>query len=122
MNSFSFNAITPFQTKFKAPVKKHNKSLHQQSLLLNDTDVTSDDEDHIYTRISKHNPSFSPDETLHEQETFSTITKSKHTIKPKSSPEITSGIDVQTNYPSMTHSSQFVPFYDPSFFKYKMYF
>ena len=122
MNSFSFNAITPFQTKFKAPVKKHNKSLHQQSLLLNDTDVTSDDEDHIYTRISKHNPSFSPDETLHEQETFSTITKSKHTIKPKSSPEITSAIDVQTNSPSMTHSSQLVPFYDPSFFKYKMYF
>ena len=122
LNSFSFNAITPFQTKFKAPVKKHNKSLHQQSLLLNDTDVTSDDEDHIYTRLPKHNSSFSPDETLHEQETFSTITKSKPTIKPKSSSEITSAIDVQTNSISMTHSSQLVPFYDPSFFKYKMYF
>ena len=122
LNSFSFNAITPFQTKFKAPVKKHNKSLHQQSLLLNDTDVTSDDEDHIYTRIPKHNSSFSPDETLHEQETFSTITKSKPTIKPKSSSEITSAIDVQTNSTSMTHSSQLVPFYDPSFIKYKIYF
>ena len=122
MNSFSFKAITPFQTKFKAPVKKHNKSLHQQSLLLNDTDVTSDDEDHIYTRIPKHNSSFSPDETLHEQETLSTITKSKSTIKPKSSSEITSAIDVQTNSTSMTHSSQLVPFYDPSFFKFKMYF
>ena len=55
LNSFSFHAITPFQTKFKAPTKKHNKSLHQQSLLLNDTDVTSDDEDHIYTRIPKDN-------------------------------------------------------------------
>ena len=85
LNSFSLNAITPPQTKFKAPVKKHNKSLHQQSLLLNDTDTdsTSDDEDHIYTRIPKDNSSFSPDETLHEQETFSTITKPKPTIKPK---------------------------------------
>ena len=122
LNSFSFNAITPFQTKFKAPVKKHNKSLHQQSLLLNDTDVTSDDEDRIYTRIPKANSSFSPDETLHEQETFSTKIKPKPTIKTKFSSEITSGIDIQTNSTSMTHSSQLVPFYDPSFFEYKMYF
>ena len=122
LNSFSFNTITPFQTKFKSPVKKHNKSLHQQSLLLKDTDVTSDDEDHIYTQIPKDNYSFSPDETLHEQETFSTITKPKPTIKPKSSSEITSAMDVQTNSTSITHSSQLVPFYDPSFFKYKMFF
>ena len=122
LNSFSFNAITPFQTKFKAPVKKHNKSLHQQSLLLNDTDVTSDDENRIYTRIPKANSSFSPDEALHEQETFSTIIKPKPTIKTKFSSEITSGIDIQTNSTSMTHSSQLVPFYDPSFFEYKMYF
>ena len=48
LQSFSFKSITPFQTKFKTPIKKNNKTLHQQSLLLNDTDVTSDDEDHIY--------------------------------------------------------------------------
>ena len=30
----------------QTPARKHNKSLHQQSLLLNDTDVTSDDYDH----------------------------------------------------------------------------
>ena len=97
MNSFSFNAITPFQTKFKAPVKN-------------------------YTRIPKDTSSFSSDKTLHEQETFSTITKPKPTIKPKSSSETTSAIDVQTKSTSMTHSSQLVLFYDPSFFKYKMYF
>ena len=50
LQSFSFKSITPFQTKFKTPIKKNNKTLHQQSLLLNDTDVTSDDEDHIYTK------------------------------------------------------------------------
>ena len=48
LQSFSFKSKTPFQTKFKTPIKKNNKTLHQQSLLLNDTDVTSDDEDHIY--------------------------------------------------------------------------
>ena len=42
LQSFSFKSVTPFQTKFKTPTKKNNKTLHQQSLLLNDTDVTSD--------------------------------------------------------------------------------
>ena len=51
LNSFSFKSITPFHTKFKPPIKKNNKSLHQQSLLLNDTDITSDDDDHIYTGV-----------------------------------------------------------------------
>ena len=99
-----------------------NITNHQQSLLLNDTDVTSDDDDHIYTRIPKTNSSFIHDTTLKEQETFSTITKPKSTITPKSNSETTSAIDVQTNSTSMTHSSQLVPFYDPSFFKYKLYF
>ena len=47
LQSFSFKSITPFQTNFKTPIKKNNKTLHQQSLLLNDTDITSNDEDHI---------------------------------------------------------------------------
>ena len=58
LHSFSFKSVTPFQTKFKTPIKKNNKTFHQQSLLLNDTDITSDDEDHIYTRIPKNNSSF----------------------------------------------------------------
>ena len=64
LQSFSFKSLTPFQTKFKTPIKKNNKTLHQQSLLLNDTDVTSDDEDHIYTRIPKSDSSFLQDTTL----------------------------------------------------------
>ena len=51
LNYFSFKSVTPFQTKFKTPVKKNNKSHHRQSLLLNDSDFTSDDEEHISTRI-----------------------------------------------------------------------
>ena len=64
LQSFSFKSITLFQTKFRTPTKKNNKTFHQQSLLLNDTDVTSDDEDHIYTRIPKSNSSFLQDTTL----------------------------------------------------------
>ena len=58
LHTFSFKSVTPFQTKFKTPIKKNNKTLHQQSILLNDTDITSDDEDHIYTRIPNMIPPF----------------------------------------------------------------
>ena len=80
LNSFFFKAVAPFRTKFKTPTKKHNKPLHHQSLLLNDTDVTSDDREHIHTRIPKNKPPFYIDETLHDQEeTFSTT--NQHPIK-----------------------------------------
>ena len=64
LHSFSFKSVTPSQTKFKTPIKKNNKTLHQQSLLLNETDITSDDDDHIYTRIPKYDSSFATDTTL----------------------------------------------------------
>ena len=116
LHSFSFISITPFQTKCKTPIKKNNKTLHQQSLLLNDTDITSDDEDHIYTRISKHDSSFSTDTTLHKN--YSTLKKPLS----NTSQESTSAINVQTNSPSLTHSSQVIPFYDTPFFIYKIFF
>ena len=47
-------------------------SINNQSLLLNDTDITSDDEEHIHSRIPKHNSSFTTDITLQE-ETYATI-------------------------------------------------
>ena len=115
--SFSFKSITLFQTKFKTPIKKNNKTLHQQSLLLNDTDITSDDEDHIYTRIPISDSSFSPDTTL-QTENYSTLNKSTSNTSQKS----VSAINVQTNLPSLKHCPQNIPFYDTSFFKYKNYF
>ena len=114
LQSFSFKSITPFQTKFKTPTKKNNKTLHQQSLLLNDTDVTSDDEDHIYTRIPKSNSSFLQDTTL-QTENYSTLKQPTHNTSQKS----VSAINVQPSLPSLTHCQQIVPFYDTSFFKYK---
>ena len=116
LHSFSFKSVTPFQTKFKTPIKKNNKTLQQQSLLLNDTHVTSDDEDHIYTRIPKFDYFFSTDSTL--QENYSTLKKS-----PSNTPqETTCAINVQTNSPSLTHFSQVIPFCDTSFLKFKNYF
>ena len=117
LQSFSFKSITPFQTKFRTPTKKNNKTLHQQSLLLNGTDVTSDDEDHIYTRIPKSNSSFLQDTTL-QTENYSTLKQPTHNTSQKS----VSAINVQPNLPSLTHCQQIVPFYDTSFFKYKNYF
>ena len=117
LQSFSFKSITPFQTRFKTPIKKNNKTLHQQSLLLNDTDITSDDEDHIYTRIPKSDFSFLHDTTL-QTESYSTLNEST----PKTSQKPVYAINVQTNLPFLTHCPQIIPFYDTSFFKYKNYF
>ena len=104
LHSLSFKSVTPFQTKFKTPIKKNNKTLHQQSLLLNDTDITSDDEDHIYTRIPKYDSSFSTDPTL--QENYSYLKNS-----PSNTPqESISAINVQTNSPSLTNCSTVIPF------------
>ena len=70
LNPFSIKCLTPIQTKVETPTKKNNKSLHQQSLFLNDFDNTSDDEEHICTRIPKHDSSFTTDKTLHEKTLF----------------------------------------------------
>ena len=117
LKSFSFKYITPFQTKFKTPIKKNNKTLHQQSLLLNDTDVTSDDEDHIYTRIPKSDSSFLHDTTL-QTENYSALKQ----VTPNTAQKSVSAINVQPNLPSLTHCPQIIPFYDTSFFKDKNYF
>ena len=117
LQSFSFKSITPFQTKFRTPIKKNNKTLHQQSHLLNDTDVTSDDKDHINTRIPKCNSSFLQDTTL-QTENYSTLKQPTHNTSQKS----VSAINVQSNLPSLTHCQHIVPFYDTSFLKYKNYF
>ena len=114
LQSFSFQSITPFQTKFKTPIEKNNKTLLQHSLLLNDTDVTSDDEDHIYTRIPKSDSSFLHDTTL-QTENYSTLKQ----LTPNTTQKSVSAINVQPNRSSLTHSPQIIPFYD---FKYKNYF
>ena len=73
LDSFAFKSIFPFQKKYKTPATKHNKSLAQQSLLLNDTDVTSDDDDHIYTRIQK-SVTFSSNDQTNDTYQTSTLT------------------------------------------------
>ena len=98
LQSFSFIPTTLFQTKFKTPIKKNNKTLHQQSLLLNDTDITSDDEDHIYTRIPKSDSSFLHDTTL-QTENYSTLNKSISNTPQKS----VSAINVQINLLNLLH-------------------
>ena len=122
--SFSFKSIVPFQNKYKTPARKHNKFLHQQSLLPNDTDVTSDDDDHIYTRIPKSVTFSSHDQTndTYQTPTLPRSTSSSTLTKTEHSSLSISVIDTTEHIQLSTHTSQVIPFYDPSFFKYKNYF
>ena len=74
LNSFSYKSINLFQTKIETLIKNHNKSFHQQSFLLNDTDITSDDDEQVYTRFPKVISNILSD-TILTDETFSTNTK-----------------------------------------------
>ena len=108
LDSFSFKSIVPFQNKHKTPAEKHYKSLHRQSLLLNDTDVTSDDDDHVYSHflesviisfIDQLNDMYQT-LTLSHSKIFSVITK------PVTSPLTASVID--TTEPLSSHTSQVI--------------
>ena len=124
LDSFSFKSIIPFQNNYKTPAKKHNKSLHQQSLLLNDTDVTNDDDDHIYTRFPK-SVTFSFNNQTNDTCQTSTFPRSNSSsiiTKTATASLSTSVIDTTEPIKLSRHTSQVIPFYDPSFFKYKNYF
>ena len=43
LDSISFEAIKPFQIQYKNPIKKYTETLIQQSAMLNDTDITDND-------------------------------------------------------------------------------
>ena len=121
LDSFFFKYIIPFQNKCKTPARKHNKCFNQQSLHLNDTDVTSDDDDHIHTGIPKSVTFSSNDQTNNTYQT-STLPRSNSsstlTKKTEHSSLSTSVIDPTEPIKLSTHISQVTPFYDPSFFKY----
>ena len=45
LDSFSFQSVVPFESKYIRPTKTQAKSLLQQSTILNDTDILSDDDE-----------------------------------------------------------------------------
>ena len=45
LDSFSFQSIVPFESKYKRPTKNKVKSLLKQSTILNDTDILSDEDE-----------------------------------------------------------------------------
>ena len=94
MDLFSFQSIVQFESKYKRPTKNKTKSLLQQSTILIDTDFFSDE-----------------DETNHSQDTKNQNTT---TLKEQT---------LALQYPTKSdYCNQQVPFFDPSFFKYKKYF
>ena len=91
LDSFSFQSIVPFESKYKRPTKSKTKSLLQQSTILNDTDLLSDEDD-----------------TNHSQDTKDQNT---NTLKEQT---------LALQYPTKSdYCNQQVPFFDPSFFKYE---
>ena len=119
LDLFFFKSVTLFQSKFKTPIKKHNKYLHQQSLSINDTDIIKDDEDHIYTRIPKDSTPFTPDTTI-ATEHFSTITISKTDTPSKMKLNLQS--IVHKSFPFMIHLSLTIKIISKDFFTRRLLF
>ena len=94
LDSFSLQSIVPFESKHKRPTKNQAKSLLQQSTTLNDSDILSyEDEPNQSQNTKNPNTNTSKEQTLAIQ------------------------------YPTKSdYYTQQVPFFDPSFFKYKRYF
>ena len=90
----SFQSIVPFESKYKRHTKNLAKSLLQQSTILNDTVILSDEDE--LTQLQ--NTKIQNTNTLKEQ-------------------------TLAIQYPTKSdYCNQQVPFFDPSFFKYKRYF
>ena len=94
LDSFSFQYIVPFESKYKKPTTTQTKSLLQQSTILNDTDILSDDDE--------------PNPSQNVKNSNTNITKEQ---------------TLAIHYPTKSdYCNQQVPFVDPSFFKNKKYF
>ena len=87
LDSFCFQSIVPFESKYKSPTKNQMQSLLQQSTILNDTDILSDeDEPNQSQNMKNQNPHILKEQTLAIQ------------------------------YPTKSdYCNQQVPFFDPSF-------
>ena len=94
LHSFSIQSIVPFESKYKRPTKNQAKSLLQQSTILDDTDILSDEDEPTQSQNTKNQNT----RTLTEQ-------------------------TLAIQYPTKSdYCNQQVPFFYPSFFKYKRYF
>ena len=94
LDSFSFQSLVPFESKYKRPTKNQTKSLLQQSTILNDTYMLSDEDEPNQSQLMKNQNLI----ILKEQ---------------------TLAIQYRTK---SDYCNQQVPFFDPTFFKYKRYF
>ena len=68
LESFSFKSIVPFESKYKRPTKNQTKSLLQQSTILNDTDILSDDDEPTQPqKVKNQNTNILKEQTLAKQ-------------------------------------------------------
>ena len=93
LDSFSFQSIVPFESKYKRPTQNQATSLLQQSTIVNDTYILSDEDEPNPSQNTKNQ---------------NTSTLKKQTLAKQ--------------YPTKSdYCNQEIPFFDPSFFKYKKY-
>ena len=91
LDPFSSQSIVPFESKHKRPTKNQSKSLLQQSTILNDTDILGDKDEPNQSQNTKN--------------------QNTNTLKEQT---------LAIQYPTKSdYCNQQVPFFDPSFFKYK---
>ena len=91
LDSFSFQSIVPFESKYKRPTKNQAKSLLQQSTILKDTDILSEQKEMNQSQKMKN--------------------QNTNTLKEQT---------LAIQYPTKSdYCNQQVPFFDPSFLKYK---
>ena len=65
LDSFSFQSIVPFESKYKRPTKNQAKTLLQQSTIPNDTDILSDeDEPNQSQKMKNQNTNTLKEQTL----------------------------------------------------------
>ena len=94
LDSFSFQSIVPFESKYKRPTKNQAKALLQQSTILNDTVILSDEDEPNLSQNTKN--------------------QNNNTLKEQI---------LALQYPTKSDNcNQKIPFFDPSFFKYKKLF
>ena len=75
LDSFSFQSIVPFESKYKKPTKNKAKSLLQQSTILNDTDILSDEDEPNQSQNTKNqNTNTMKEQTLAIQYPLNLIT------------------------------------------------
>ena len=110
LDSFSFKAVKLFQQQYKPPLKQNNKTLLQQSTVLNDTDITDFDDP-----INKRIPNLFDENQSTESSNTETTDISMINNPPSLNQKLSTVSVIQECDKLPVYSQQQLKFFDPSF-------